>query len=84
MLREREYRSLPLWLAHEYLLELGGRTEFGHTIQGAGWRARIRDADDIAIGVLRIGRIFVAFEGEEPAVAAAMAAFDAKALRAGG
>ncbi|MBI5879770.1 MAG: MoaD/ThiS family protein [Chloroflexi bacterium] len=81
---EREYRSLPIWLAHEYLRELGGRGAAGQPVEGPGWRARVRDADDVVIGVLHIGRIFVDFEGNESAVAAAMAAFDAKALRAGG
>jgi len=84
MRQEREFRSLPLWLAREYLLELGGRDEGGEGMAGDGWRAVIRDADDVVIGALHVGRIYIDFDGDEAAMSAAMTAFDAKALRAGG
>jgi hypothetical protein len=84
MRREREYRCLPLWRAHETMLKLSGRSESGNSVQGAGWRAHMRDGEPIAIGTLHVGRIFIEFEGEEPAVAEVIAALHKKALRAGG
>lgn len=80
----RVYRSLPIWLAQEYLGELGGRIDDAECVQGKGWGARIFDAPDVVVGVVRVGQIQIVFEGSADAVARVITAFEKKALRAGG
>lgn len=79
----RVYRSLPLWLAREYLMELGGRADDA-SINGEGWRAEICDAPDVVFGAIRIGQIEIRVDGDAESVARLIAAFEKKALRAGG
>ncbi len=81
---ERDYRSLPLWLAREYLIEVGGHTEADGNVRGAGWRAQLSEGDAIPIGALRIGQIRLIFEGDAVVLDPVIAAFEKKALRAGG
>lgn len=81
---ERAYRSLPLWLAREYLIELGGHAEADGNVRGAGWRAQLSEGDSIPIGALRIGQIRMTFEGDVAVLDQVIAAFEKKALRAGG
>lgn len=80
----RVYRSLPVWLAFEYLEALGGRAGDAGWLQGAGWRAIVRDAPDVVLGVVRIGQTEIVFEGDAEIVPRVIAAFEKKALRAGG
>lgn len=79
----RVYRSLPRWLAQEYLCELGGRADDA-SINGEGWRAEICDASDVVVGAIRIGQIEIVFDGDAESVSRLIAAFEKKALRAGG
>lgn len=81
---ERDYRSLPLWLAREYLIELGGQPESDGDVRGNGWRVQLSEGDAISIGALRIGQIRLAFEGDAVVLDQVIAAFERKALRAGG
>ncbi len=78
------YRSLPLWLAREYLVELGGRADDVQIVSGKDWRAEISDAPEIELGAIRIGQIKIVFDGDAECVARIIAAFEKKALRAGG
>lgn len=80
----RVYRSLPLWLAQEYLYELGGRARDAEWIQGENWRVLIRDAPEIVSGAVHIGQTQMVFEGDAETVARLLGAFEKKALRAGG
>lgn len=80
----RTYRSLPLWLAHAYLLELGGRASGASSIEGESWHAEICDAPDVAVGAIHIGQTEIVFEGDAESVSRLIAAFEKKALRAGG
>lgn len=80
----RVYRSLPVWLALEYLEKLGGRAGDTRRLQGAGWRAIVRDAPDVELGVVRIGQTEIVFEGDAEIVPRIITAFEKKALRAGG
>lgn len=81
---ERDYRSLPLWLAREYLIELGGQPESDGNVRGNRWRVQLSEGDAIPIGALRIGQIRMTFEGEVAVLDQVIAAFERKALRAGG
>ncbi len=80
----RDYRSLPLWLARDYLIEIGGAPTEGYVVQGATWVATVRDGEDVQIGRFRIGQIFVDFEADENVLPGVLAAFEKKAMRAGG
>jgi len=81
---ERDYRSLPLWLAREDLIEIGGNVEEGDCVRGADWSAYLHEGEFIAIGSLRVGTIHVEFVGDESAVNRVIVAFERKAMRAGG
>lgn len=80
----RVYRSLPLWLAQEYLCALGGAPLDAESVQGGGWHAVLSDAPDIVLGAVRVGQIQILFRGDAPAVRNVIAAFEKKAVRAGG
>jgi hypothetical protein len=72
----RVYRSLPLWLARDYLCELGGRARDAQTIQGERWRAELSDAPDIVLGAMRIGQIEIVFDGDAEILQSLVAAFE--------
>ena len=80
----RVYRSLPKWLARDYLVELEGKASSGDFVYGVGWQAFLHDGDSIAIGAVHVGQIHVEFEGDDARVPQVIAAFERKALRAGG
>ena len=81
---ERDYRSLPLWLAREYLIEIGGNATEDDCVRGADWSAYLHEGEFVAIGALHVGTIHVEFVGDENAVNWVIVAFERKALRAGG
>jgi hypothetical protein len=81
---ERDYRSLPLWLAREYLVEIGGKAVSDVEVRGATWHARLSEGETIPIGALRIGQIRIIFDGDASTLDPLIAAFEKKALRAGG
>jgi hypothetical protein len=81
---ERAYRGLPLWLARDYLIELGGESESNDGVRGENWRVTLCEGEPIAIGALRIGQIQIIFEGDDATLARVVSAFEKKALRAGG
>lgn len=81
---DKVYRSLPLWLAREYLEEIGGTAQNENFVQGAGWSAALSTTESIGIGALRIIQLRVVFRGAPDALPALIARFEAKALRAGG
>ncbi len=81
---ERNYRSLPLWLAREYLNEIGGESQDREWVRDEDWRAWLREGEPFAVGALRVGQIQIVFEGEAAALDRVIAAFEKKALRAGG
>lgn len=80
----RLYRSLPRWLAVDYLCAIGGQAQDDNHIAGAGWHAVVSDADDVCIGAARVGQIQIVFAGDEVQVQRVIAGFEKKALRAGG
>lgn len=81
---EKVYRSLPLWLAREYLESIGGRVVCEDLVQGDAWSATLRHAPDFEIGALRVGQIRVVFHADAQTMPRVIAAFEKKALRAGG
>jgi hypothetical protein len=81
---ETVIRGLPLWLLRDYLVQLGARPDADGTLRGPGWSASLAQAEDFAIGSLRVGQVSLRLEGAPEAVAAAQAALQPKLLRAGG
>ncbi|MBI4674701.1 MAG: hypothetical protein HY741_23905 [Chloroflexi bacterium] len=81
---EKVYRSLPLWLAREYLESIGGRVVREDLVQGDAWHVELHDAPDFEIGALRVGQIRVVFQADAESIHNVIAAFEKKALRAGG
>lgn len=53
-------------------------------VQGDAWRAELYDAPDFEIGALRVGQIRVVFHADAEKIFDVIAAFEKKALRAGG
>lgn len=82
--REKLYRSLPLWLASEYLQALGGVAQNENQVQGAEWSVTLSEAEEAPIGALRIGQIRVVFRAAPGSLDSLIAAFEKKAMRAGG
>ena len=76
--------GVPLWLLREYGQELGGRPESDGALRGEGWRMTLAQADDYAIGSLRVGQVRMQIEGEAQAVAGLRRALEPKLLRGGG
>ena len=81
---ERMYRGIPMWLARDYLIEVGGAATEDYVVRGADWTATIRDGEFLPVGALRIGTIHVEFEGDEKTLPMMLAAFELKTIRAGG
>ncbi len=81
---ESVIRGVPLWLMREYLEQVGGRGQVNGWCQGDGWRARLTQVEDHAIGSLRVGQVKLEVEGEAGPVARARAGLEPKLLRGGG
>ena len=81
---EKLYRSLPLWLAREYLEEIGGVAQNENLVQGENWSAALSTSESIGIGALRIIQLRVVFRAAPDVLNTIIAAFEKKALRAGG
>ncbi len=81
---ETVVRGVPLWLMREYLEQIGGREQADGRFEGEGWRARLTQIEDYAIGSLRVGQARLEIEGEADAVARAQASLQPKLLRGGG
>ncbi len=77
-------RGLPLWLLQQYLEQLGAQPAPDGWLAAPGWRARLAQVDDYAIGSLRVGQVRLEMEGEPGAVAAARQALEPRLLRGGG
>jgi hypothetical protein len=73
-----------LWLARAYLENIGGRVVRADLVQGDGWSATLHNAPDFEIGVLRVGQIRVVWYANAQRLPRVIAAFEKKALRAGG
>jgi hypothetical protein len=79
----REVHSIPLWLLREYLEELGGTAVSDTHITGEGWEVSLTKLPPREVGSLRVGRVEVAFSGEETLLNALKTQFQKKTLRAG-
>ena len=66
-----EIRGVPLWLLREYLVEAGGTVQSPDVIVGEGWQAHLTQLDDYQIGSLRVGQVWLEWQGEGPALAKA-------------
>ena len=77
-------RGIGAWLVTAYLTELGGQEMEPGLVVGDGWQVRVAAGEPVNIGAIRLGVTGVEFSGPAAAIAAARAAFEKKALRAGG
>ncbi|MBP1464123.1 DUF1952 domain-containing protein [Candidatus Chloroploca sp. M-50] len=57
-------RAVPLWLLRAYLEELGGTLEGDYAVRGPDWYAYLTQLHDYEVGSLRIGQVYIAFEGD--------------------
>ncbi len=63
-----ELRSVPLWLAESYLVEIGGEMiEKERLVRGDGWEARLTSGKPVRLGSLRIGRHYLDISGKDEA-----------------
>lgn len=77
-------RGVPIWLLRDYLQQVGGQGQVNGWCQGDGWRARLTQADDYAIGSLKVGQVKLEIEGEASAVARTRDGLEPRLLRGGG
>ncbi len=77
-------RGIGPWLVTLYLTELGGRDQGNGCVTGEGWRATIEKGEPVTVGSIHLGVTQVAIEGDPAIVDVIMAAFQKKAMRAGG
>jgi len=77
-------RGMGVWLVIHYLVELGGREVEPGLVTGAGWQAQVWEGEPFRLRAIRLGVSEVEFSGEVEAVQQVQAAFEKKALRAGG
>ncbi len=76
--------GVPLFLMKKYLADLGGQKMADNRLNGDGWQATLRKAEPVKIGSLVVGRIEVAFSGDEAAIAELLDELHWKTLRGGG
>ena len=76
--------GIPFWLLREYLVELGGTTAGPARVVGPGWEAGLAQAEDFALGALRVGRVRLTLRGTGAALAVLRPALARKLLRGGG
>lgn len=76
--------GIPLWLMKKYLVDLGGTETGNDVVEGAGWRAELRQGEPKRLGSLVIGRIEVEITGEDGTVEALLEKLHWKTLRGGG
>jgi len=81
---ERTVRGIPLWMLREYLERAGGTARDDAQVEGDGWRARLEQVEDYAIGSLRVGQVRLVLEGDAAALARVDADLAPRLLRAGG
>lgn len=77
-------RGIPAWLLRDYLTELGGRAQADDNVIGLGWQARLTQADDYALGSLRVGQVHLELHGQAEAIEQIRRALEPKLVRGGG
>jgi len=64
-----ELRSVPLWLAENYLVKSGGEViQKERLVRGDGWEARLTPGEPLKLGSLRIGRHYLDISGDNEAI----------------
>lgn len=81
---EHDYYGVPVWLMQDYLTQLGGRSLGENVMEGDGWRAELRKAEQKHIGSLNVGGATVVFSGEEATLNLLFERLHWKTLRGGG
>lgn len=80
----RSFRGISRRAARMYLERLGGDIVDDDRVVGDGWTATL-SADTVEVGpTLTLSEVTVTVEGDADAVEALLAAFEQKAMRAGG
>ncbi|MDZ4158583.1 MAG: DUF1952 domain-containing protein [Anaerolineaceae bacterium] len=55
-----------MWLAREYLVELGGVCSNDERARADGWEARLIQLPDYCVGSLRVGQIRLELTTDQP------------------
>ena len=76
--------GVPLFVMKKYLTDLGAVETAENVLEGRGWQAVLRKAQPARIGSLVVGRIEVAFSGEDDTLKALLEKLHWKTLRGGG
>lgn len=81
---DEKLRGIPLWLVREYLLEMGARETADGRLAGDGWTVRLSQAEDFAVGSLRVGQVRLEVWGAPAVVEPFRAALGRRLMRGGG
>jgi len=81
---EQLIRAVPLWMLRGYLEQAGGTARDDARVEGHGWSATLEQAEDHAVGSLRVGQVRLVLEGDAKAVARVRGELAPRLLRAGG
>lgn len=76
--------GIPLWLAREYLVKLGGVCSDDERVLADGWEARLIQLPDYLIGSLRAGQIRLELTTDQPTYDQLWRLLDSKLIRDGG
>lgn len=77
-------RGISIKIFQYYLIDLGGSLAEDGRVVGPGWQAHLQQVEDFQIGSLRVGQVYVQFEGLPEALDALQPQLEKKLLRAGG
>lgn len=79
----RQIRGIPLWLLHEYLVELGGEVDENGRVHGPNWTATLIPLEPFQLGSLRVGQLQLNIEATQPTLNQLLPQLDKKTMRAG-
>jgi hypothetical protein len=77
-------RGIGVPIVIPYLIDLGGVETAPGLVVGQGWQARVWKGEPFQLHALRVGVTELEFGGDEAVVEQVVAAFQKKAIRAGG
>lgn len=81
---DEKLRGIPLWLVRDYLRAMGGQETADGRLAGQGWTVRLSQAEDFAIGSLRVGQVRLEVWGAPDLVGPFRAALGRRLMRGGG
>jgi hypothetical protein len=81
---DEKLRGIPLWLVQDYLRAMGGQETDDGRLAGDGWTVRLSQAEDFALGSLRVGQVRLEVWGAAEVVTPFRAALGQRLMRGGG